>query len=169
MEPSAVSDLKSGTNEDDLTMKLTEIIFLNDVIKKCALYINSDLSGFPHDMAPKKWTILKYGNQEKMAQNLKFGNIVSRHLIDGALTAQTEHHGPSGSFINISQMITCVGQQAISGARVPDGFEDRSLPHFEKHWVRRIVKSLEDLQSQYDLTVQSSTVTSSSSSMEEVA
>lgn len=38
-----------------------------------------------------------------------------------------------GSFINISQMIACVGQQAISGSRVPDGFENRSLPHFEKH------------------------------------
>lgn len=34
IRPSVVSDLKSGTNEDDLTMKLTEIIFLNDVIKK---------------------------------------------------------------------------------------------------------------------------------------
>lgn len=30
-------------------------------------------------------------------------------------------------------MIACVGQQAISGSRVPDGFENRSLPHFEKH------------------------------------
>jgi DNA-directed RNA polymerase III subunit RPC1 len=30
-------------------------------------------------------------------------------------------------------MIACVGQQAISGSRIPDGFEDRSLPHFEKH------------------------------------
>lgn len=38
-----------------------------------------------------------------------------------------------GSFINISQMIACVGQQAISGSRVPNGFENRSLPHFEKH------------------------------------
>lgn len=38
-----------------------------------------------------------------------------------------------GSFINISQMIACVGQQAISGSRVPDGFENRSLPHFKKH------------------------------------
>jgi len=26
--------LKSGTNEDDVTMKLTEIVFLNDVIMK---------------------------------------------------------------------------------------------------------------------------------------
>ncbi|MEQ2208792.1 DNA-directed RNA polymerase III subunit RPC1, partial [Xenoophorus captivus] len=41
--------------------------------------------------------------------------------------------GSKGSFINISQMIACVGQQAISGSRVPDGFENRSLPHFEKH------------------------------------
>lgn len=30
-------------------------------------------------------------------------------------------------------MIACVGQQAISGKRVPNGFEDRSLPHFERH------------------------------------
>ncbi|KAG8300593.1 DNA-directed RNA polymerase III subunit RPC1 [Homalodisca vitripennis] len=41
--------------------------------------------------------------------------------------------GSKGSFINISQMIACVGQQAISGKRAPDGFEDRALPHFERH------------------------------------
>lgn len=41
--------------------------------------------------------------------------------------------GSKGSFINISQMIACVGQQAISGNRVPNGFEDRALPHFDKH------------------------------------
>ena len=34
IRPSVVSDLKSGTNEDDVTMKLTEIVFLNDVIMK---------------------------------------------------------------------------------------------------------------------------------------
>lgn len=37
--------------------------------------------------------------------------------------------GSKGSNINISQMIACVGQQAISGKRVPNGFEDRALPH----------------------------------------
>ncbi|XP_033840470.1 DNA-directed RNA polymerase III subunit RPC1 isoform X2 [Periophthalmus magnuspinnatus] len=196
IRPSVVSDLKSGTNEDDLTMKLTEVIFLNDVIKKhrvtgaktqmimedwdflqlqCALYINSELSGIPLNMAPKKWTrgfvqrlkgkqgrfrgnlsgkrvdfsgrtvispdpnlridevavpvhvakiltypekvnkanldlmrklvrngpdvhpganfiqnrstqmkrFLKYGNREKIAQELRFGDVVERHLIDG--------------------------------------------------------------------------------------
>ena len=34
IRPSVISDLQSGSNEDDLTMKLTEIIFLNDVIRK---------------------------------------------------------------------------------------------------------------------------------------
>ena len=45
--------------------------------------------------------------------------------------------GSKGSFINISQMIACVGQQAISGKRIPDGFEDRALPHFPRKckWV----------------------------------
>jgi len=110
--------------------------------------------------------------------------------------------GSKGSFINISQMIACVGQQAISGKRVPNGFEDRSLPHFSRHskvpaakgfvansfysgltptefffhtmggreglvdtavktaetgyMQRRLVKSLEDLCMQYDMTVRNS-------------
>jgi DNA-directed RNA polymerase III subunit RPC1 len=41
--------------------------------------------------------------------------------------------GSKGSNINISQMIACVGQQAITGRRIPDGFENRSLPHFKRH------------------------------------
>merc|ERR1712142_284587 len=110
--------------------------------------------------------------------------------------------GSKGSFVNISQMIACVGQQAISGKRVPNGFEDRALPHFERkskipaakgfvensfysgltptefffhtmggreglvdtavktaetgYMQRRLVKSLEDLCMQYDMTVRNS-------------
>ncbi|CAH9057872.1 unnamed protein product [Cuscuta epithymum] len=40
------------------------------------------------------------------------------------------HCGSKGSVINISQMIACVGQQSVGGRRAPDGFIDRSLPHF---------------------------------------
>ena len=29
-------------------------------------------------------------------------------------------------------MIACVGQQVLSGSRIPNGFEDRSLPHFPR-------------------------------------
>lgn len=110
--------------------------------------------------------------------------------------------GSKGSFINISQMIACVGQQAINGKRVPNGFDNRSLPHFDKfskdpaskgfvqnsffsgltptefffhtmggreglvdtavktaetgYMQRRLVKSLEDLCIQYDMSVRNS-------------
>ena len=41
--------------------------------------------------------------------------------------------GSKGSMLNISQMISCVGQQSIDGKRVPYGFENRTLPHFRKY------------------------------------
>ncbi|KAF2727612.1 beta and beta-prime subunits of DNA dependent RNA-polymerase [Polyplosphaeria fusca] len=41
--------------------------------------------------------------------------------------------GSKGSNINVSQMVASVGQQMIGGARVADGFQDRSLPHFPKY------------------------------------
>lgn len=71
IRPSVISDLKAGTNEDFLTMKLSEIVFINSVIQKhrltgakinmynedwdflqlhCALYINSQISGIPPNM-----------------------------------------------------------------------------------------------------------------------
>lgn len=40
--------------------------------------------------------------------------------------------GSKGSFINISQIIACVGQQNVEGKRIPYGFKRRTLPHFAK-------------------------------------
>jgi DNA-directed RNA polymerase III subunit RPC1 len=39
--------------------------------------------------------------------------------------------GSKGSPLNISQMISCVGQQAVGGMRIQNGFSGRTLPHFE--------------------------------------
>ena len=39
--------------------------------------------------------------------------------------------GSKGSPLNISQMISCVGQQAVGGMRIQNGFVNRTLPHFE--------------------------------------
>jgi len=41
--------------------------------------------------------------------------------------------GSKGSEINISQMISCLGQQNVDGKRIPYGFENRTLPHFTKY------------------------------------
>ncbi|ORC93261.1 DNA-directed RNA polymerase III largest subunit [Trypanosoma theileri] len=38
--------------------------------------------------------------------------------------------GSKGSALNIAQMMACVGQQTVSGKRILNAFQDRSLPHF---------------------------------------
>lgn len=71
IRPSIPSDIRAGTNEDYLTTKLSEIIFINNVIQQhlqtndnrvmymedwdylqlyCALYINSEIPGIPPHM-----------------------------------------------------------------------------------------------------------------------
>ena len=40
--------------------------------------------------------------------------------------------GSKGSLINISQMISCLGQQNVDGKRIPYGFDNRTLPHYNK-------------------------------------
>jgi DNA-directed RNA polymerase II subunit RPB1 len=40
--------------------------------------------------------------------------------------------GSKGSFFNISQIVSCAGQQNIEGKRVRFGFNHRTLPHFGK-------------------------------------
>jgi len=47
--------------------------------------------------------------------------------------------GSKGSPINICQMVACVGQQIIGGRRSPDGFTDRSLPHFPRGECRPLL------------------------------
>lgn len=39
--------------------------------------------------------------------------------------------GSKGSPLNISQMAACVGQQAVGGMRIQNGFVNRTLPHFD--------------------------------------
>ena len=40
--------------------------------------------------------------------------------------------GSKGNLINISQMISCLGQQNVDGKRIPYGFDSRTLPHYSK-------------------------------------
>jgi len=107
--------------------------------------------------------------------------------------------GSKGSLINISQMISCLGQQNVDGKRIPYGFDSRTLPHYSKfddspnargfiensyisgltapelffhamggriglidtavktsqtgYIQRRLIKGLEDLKVEYDMTV----------------
>ena len=40
--------------------------------------------------------------------------------------------GSKGSPINISQMISCLGQTNVEGKRIPYGYDSRTLPHYHK-------------------------------------
>ncbi len=41
--------------------------------------------------------------------------------------------GSKGNMLNISQMISGLGQQNVDGKRIPYGFESRTLPHYNKY------------------------------------
>ena len=41
--------------------------------------------------------------------------------------------GSKGSDLNISFMISCLGQQNVQGKRIPYGFNNRTLPHYSKY------------------------------------
>ena len=41
--------------------------------------------------------------------------------------------GSKGSMLNISQMISGLGQQNVDGRRIPYGFDSRTLPHYSKY------------------------------------
>jgi DNA-directed RNA polymerase II subunit RPB1 len=60
------------------------------------------------------------------------GTFAQSSLPESNNVKQMVTAGSKGSFINISQMIACVGQQNVEGKRIPFGFVDRSLPHFTK-------------------------------------
>ena len=41
--------------------------------------------------------------------------------------------GSKGKSINIAQMVACLGQQNVDGKRIPNCYNDRTLPHFSKY------------------------------------
>ena len=41
--------------------------------------------------------------------------------------------GSKGSILNIAQMVSCLGQQNVDGKRIPYGYEDRTLPCYNKY------------------------------------
>ena len=60
------------------------------------------------------------------------GNSAQNSLMDTNNVKMMVTAGSKGSFLNISQMIACVGQQNVEGKRIPYGFKGRTLPHFSK-------------------------------------
>jgi len=61
------------------------------------------------------------------------GKLVKKALLHTNNVNAMVSAGSKGNAINICQIIACVGQQNVSGKRIPFGFRNRSLPHFNKY------------------------------------
>ncbi|KAM0680575.1 hypothetical protein GINT2_001263 [Glugoides intestinalis] len=59
------------------------------------------------------------------------GNVCLSELSKRNAPVIMQDCGSKGSKINVGQMVACVGQQIISGRRVPNGMHNRTLPHFK--------------------------------------
>jgi DNA-directed RNA polymerase II subunit RPB1 len=67
-------------------------------------------------------------NAEETARKIGRNNLAKDNRFVTMVNA-----GSKGNNINISQMISCLGQQNVDGKRIPYGFEDRTLPHYTKY------------------------------------
>jgi len=61
------------------------------------------------------------------------GKVGLKSLNPGNRFVTMVNSGSKGSELNISQMISCLGQQNVDGKRIPYGFDHRTLPHYSKY------------------------------------
>jgi len=61
------------------------------------------------------------------AGDFAYKNLAASNKIQNMVKA-----GSKGTYLNISQIMGCVGQQNVEGKRIGFGFNNRSLPHFAK-------------------------------------
>ncbi len=60
------------------------------------------------------------------------GNVGVRSLDNENRFVSIVTSGSKGNNLNISQMISCLGQQNVDGKRIPYGYTNRTLPHFKQ-------------------------------------
>jgi len=86
----------------------------------------------------------KTGKSNNEEFELKVNNILNKASFDAGKIGRQSlnvnnrfvtmvNAGSKGSDLNISQMISCLGQQNVDGKRIPYGFQNRTLPHYCKY------------------------------------
>jgi len=61
------------------------------------------------------------------------GTIGLKSLEKGNRMVNMVSAGSKGKIINIAQMIACLGQQNVDGKRIPNSYNNRTLPNFSKY------------------------------------
>ena len=101
---------------------------VQDLINKMHLGVYENNSAFSNavDFEMKITNVLNQAAGESGSEGRKSLSDHNRFLM-------LVNSGSKGSILNISQMMSCLGQQSVEGKRVPYGFESRTLPHFSKY------------------------------------
>ena len=125
-----ISDLISNnkTNQqivDVITEKKKDVKKLIDQIQ-IGIFENSSGKTNEEEFETKVNNILNQATSEAGKIGLKSLDKDNRFVI-------MVNAGSKGSDLNISQMISCLGQQNVDGKRIPYGFEHRTLPHYAKY------------------------------------
>lgn len=63
----------------------------------------------------------------------KVGKIALEKITDENRMVNMIKSKSKGNPVNIAQMVSTLGQQNVDGKRIPDGYNDRSLPHYTKY------------------------------------
>ena len=124
-----ISDLISDkkTNDDIIqviTKKKTDVKNLIDQVQ-LGLFENNTGKTNEEEFETQVNSILNQATSES-------GKIGLKNLSKDNRFVTMVQAGSKGSDLNISFMISCLGQQNVDGKRIPYGFENRTLPHFTK-------------------------------------
>ena len=124
-----ISDLISDTTTntqiiDTITNKKNDVKELIDQIQ-LGIFENNSGKSNQEEFEMKVNNILNQASADAGKIGLKSLSKENRFVI-------MVNAGSKGSELNISQMISCVGQQNVEGKRIPYGFDHRTLPHFTK-------------------------------------
>jgi DNA-directed RNA polymerase II subunit RPB1 len=125
-----ISDLISNQKTNDeiiqvITKKKTDVKNLIDQVQ-IGIFENNTGKTNEEEFETQVNSILNQATSESGKIGLKSLGKNNRFVI-------MTNAGSKGSDLNISQMISCLGQQNVDGKRIPYGFENRTLPHFTKY------------------------------------
>jgi DNA-directed RNA polymerase beta' subunit len=125
-----ISDLISDQKTNDeivqvITKKKTDVKNLIDQVQ-IGIFENNTGKTNEEEFETQVNSILNQATSESGKIGLKSLNKDNRFVI-------MVNAGSKGSDLNISQMISCLGQQNVDGKRIPYGFENRTLPHYTKY------------------------------------
>ena len=125
-----ISDLISNQETNDkiikvITDKKTDVKNLIDQVQ-LGVFENNTGKTNEEEFETQVNSILNQATSEA-------GKIGLKNLSEGNRFVTMVQAGSKGSDLNISFMISCLGQQNVDGKRIPYGFEHRTLPHFTKY------------------------------------